>query len=212
MRFAALLICAIAGLFSVSAHAEHHQRDQPGVFGYYLLNLSWEPEFCHSDRNAGSEECRAKGQGFVVHGLWPQFADGYPEHCSNAAGPRNLAQWLDLMPTTWLVEHEWSTHGTCSGLSPESYFGQIRRAYSSIHIPGQIKAITHTTSMTPAAIKQAFSIVNPGLRYEDMAISCGNNYLTAVEFCLSKKDLRFTSCGTLHECHANVVRIAPVRY
>ena len=41
-------------------------------FDYYLLNLSWSPEFCHSHPNA--TEC-AQRAGFVLHGLWPQNND-----------------------------------------------------------------------------------------------------------------------------------------
>ena len=38
-------------------------------FDYYLLNLSWSPEFCYSHPNA--PEC-ASHPAFVLHGLWPQ--------------------------------------------------------------------------------------------------------------------------------------------
>src|SRR5258707_2328410 len=51
----------------------------PGTFDFYLLNLSWSPEFCvtHGD----SPEC-GHGLGLVVHGLWPQYLSGdYPEDC-----------------------------------------------------------------------------------------------------------------------------------
>src|SRR3974390_1701145 len=44
-----------------------------GNFDYYLLNLSWSPEFCHSHPSAA--EC-AEHATFVLHGLWPQNFDG----------------------------------------------------------------------------------------------------------------------------------------
>src|SRR6201996_9691352 len=51
-------------------------------FDYYLLNLSWSPEFCHSHPNA--TECASRAT-FVLHGLWPQNTDGtYPQNCSTA--------------------------------------------------------------------------------------------------------------------------------
>src|SRR5579859_7556220 len=54
-------------------------------FDFYLLNLSWSPEFCHGHPTA--IECAAHAT-FVLHGLWPQNTDGtYPENCSNANGP-----------------------------------------------------------------------------------------------------------------------------
>src|SRR5215472_5142960 len=65
-------------------------------FDYFLLNLSWSPEFCHSHSNA--PEC-GQHMTFVLHGLWPQNADGtYPENCSNAPGPSNPSQYSDIFP------------------------------------------------------------------------------------------------------------------
>jgi ribonuclease T2 len=43
-----------------------------------------------------------------------------------------------------------------------------------------------------------------------MAVSCGNNYLTAVSMCMSK-DLKPMACQNLRDCRANVIRVPPVR-
>src|SRR5271168_3146820 len=49
-------------------------------FDYYLLNLSWSPEFCATHPTA--TEC-AQHPAFVLHGLWPQNTAGpFPQHCS----------------------------------------------------------------------------------------------------------------------------------
>jgi ribonuclease T2 len=191
----------------------HHKRDQsqssqPGVFDYYLLNLSWEPEFCQSPRNADSEECLKPTKGFVVHGLWPQFTNGYPEHCSTAAGPANPSAFLDLIPTAWLVQHEWTTHGTCSGLSADDYFALIRTARASIKIPDQFSKPGEQFTIAPAEVKQSFVSANPNLRTEDIAVSCGNNYLTAVEFCMSKDGLKPMACTSgVRDCRANTITV-----
>lgn len=51
-----------------------------GVFDYYLLALSWSPTFCLSHKD--DAQCTGKGYGFVLHGLWPQYAKGgWPESC-----------------------------------------------------------------------------------------------------------------------------------
>ena len=77
----------------------------PGTFDFYLLNLSWSPEFCAT--HAGSPEC-GHGLGFVVHGLWPQDTSGdYPEDCSDARGPTNPQSYTDIIPTVSLIAHEW---------------------------------------------------------------------------------------------------------
>ena len=44
----------------------------------------------------------------------------------------------DLMPARGLIYHEWTTHGTCSGLDPAGFFGLVRRAYNEIVIPSGI--------------------------------------------------------------------------
>lgn len=45
-----------------------------GVFDYYVLSLSWSPTFCLTHQN--DSQCSGKGYGFVLHGLWPQYARG----------------------------------------------------------------------------------------------------------------------------------------
>src|ERR1700688_1282838 len=110
----------------------------PGQFDFYLLNLSWSPEFCatHGD----SPEC-GRNLGFVVHGLWPQDANGdYPQHCSDAPGPTNPQADTDIMPTASLVEHEWQTHGTCSGLGANDYFREINQASAAVKVPANNEA------------------------------------------------------------------------
>ena len=58
---------------SRSRHAHSSASAEPGDFDFYLLNLSWSPEFCAT--HPTSPEC-ASHLGFVVHGLWPQNTDG----------------------------------------------------------------------------------------------------------------------------------------
>jgi ribonuclease T2 len=209
MRNIKLLLVLIALLLTAPAQAEPGQTGQPGVFDYYLLNLSWEPAFCLSPQHAQSDECRRAGHGFVLHGLWPQFTHGYPEHCSNERA--RVTQRLDFMPTQKLAQHEWKTHGTCSGLRPDAYFDRMRQAYTAIKIPAQLERPATGFAMAPAQIKQAFVAANPGLRQESIAVSCGNNILTAVAICLGKDDLRPQPCGAVRDCHARVINVAPVR-
>ncbi len=178
----------------------------PGEFDFYLLNLSWSPEFCATHPN--SPECGAH-PGFVVHGLWPQNTDGtYPEHCSDAPGPANPSAYTDLIPTASLVEHEWATHGTCSGLAPDAYFAVVRRAFQSVKIPASFTNLTQPTMQPPDAILDAFTRINTGFPPGSIALSCGNNYLTAVEVCMDK-GLHAEACQGVRTCHANAVKITP---
>jgi ribonuclease T2 len=116
----------------------------------------------------------------------------------------------DIMPDPGLVAHEWSVHGTCSGLDADAYFKLIRQAFGSVKIPSRFSAPSEPFSMPPQQIKQAFSDANSQLKTENLTVSCGNNYLTAVSVCLTK-DLQPTACQALPDCHANTVKVPPVR-
>jgi len=177
-----------------------------GTFDFYLLNLSWSPEFCTTHR--GSQEC-GHGLGFVVHGLWPQYGNGnYPENCSTAPGPANPKSYTDIIPTANLVEHEWRTHGTCSGLNADDYFAAIRKAYAALAIPPDIGQGTDPSGVTPPDLLQRFAKANPSYPQGSIALSCGNNRLTAVEVCLTR-NLQPEACRGVRSCRANVIKVTP---
>jgi ribonuclease T2 len=175
-------------------------------FDYYLLNLSWSPEFCYSHRNA--PEC-AQHNAFVLHGLWPQNLTGaWPQHCSSDPGPSDPSQFADIYPDSGLLRHEWQTHGTCSGLTPDAFFTTARAAFRSVAIPTQLTSLTQQISMPPDEILHLFTKANPSIPRSSLALSCGNNFLTAIEVCLTKQ-LQPTDCGPIRSCRANTVRIPP---
>src|SRR5215831_16810486 len=94
----AVMAVFLLGVFVAAGFSKHHGSRQatqgkPGVFDYYMLTLSWSPEFCHS--HADKPECQSGHHGFIVHGLWPQYVDGYPENCSNAPGLANPSEMTD---------------------------------------------------------------------------------------------------------------------
>lgn len=120
-------VSALAGLaicfsFVGIASCQHRSSassavNTPGTFDYYLLVLSWAPEFCTTNAsNASSSECDPKrGFGFVVHGLWPENTDGsYPSNCEPARQVEEptVQHMLALMPARGLIRHEWAKHGT----------------------------------------------------------------------------------------------------
>ena len=145
----------------------------------------------------------------MVHGLWPQDANGdYPQHCSDAPGPVNPQADTDIMPTASLVEHEWETHGTCSGLGANDYFAAIHRAYAAVKVPANIGTGEDAGGVTPDELLGRFATANPSYPPGSFALSCGNNRLTAVEICLSK-DLHPEACQGVRSCRANVVKVTP---
>jgi ribonuclease T2 len=187
-----------------SRRARPAENAAPGAFDFYLLTLSWSPEFCVTHPQAA--EC-ASSPGFILHGLWPQNTDGsYPEHCTDTPGPQDASAYRDIFPDTHLLEHEWQTHGTCSGLSAEAYFNTARQALRSVKIPRELSSVQAKIQLTPGQILGDFAQANPGIPVDSFAMSCGNNRLTAVEVCLTK-DLHATSCSSVRSCRANVVKV-----
>lgn len=182
---------------------------QTPKFDYYLLALSWSPEYCHS--HASSTQCSSdKHFGFVVHGLWPEYKTGSgPQHCGSQPGLSNPSSMLDIMPDLGLVQHEWTTHGTCSGLTAEQYFGLIRKAFSSVKQPTQLTGAKTPQTLSPRQVKQDFEGANPELNDSEMMINCASNYLQAVEICLTK-GLQPMACPAPRDCRASTIRVPPV--
>ena len=193
---------------STSSERPASRVAQGAGFDYYLLNLSWSPEFCYS--HPDKPEC-ATHSTFVLHGLWPQNNNGsYPEKCSSAPGPADPSAFKDIYPDQGLLEHEWEAHGTCSGLNAGDFFSTARAAYRSVTIPPALAQINSQTSMSPDEIVSLFTRANSGLPAESIAVSCGHNFLTAIEVCLDKS-LHPIACGPIRSCRATTIRIPPPR-
>ena len=203
-----IFLLALVCHFTVLDGLAKSKRRKPARagFDFYLLNLSWSPEFCQT--HPGANECGLHST-FVLHGLWPQNNDGtYPQNCSTAPGPANPSNYSDIYPDPSLLQHEWSKHGTCSGLSPDQYFQAARKAFQSVKIPATLAGLKSQTSMTPAQILSLFSSTDPQIPQPAMALSCGNNNLTAFEVCLDKS-FSPIACSAVRSCRANSVRIPP---
>jgi ribonuclease T2 len=212
---ALFIMCSIG---SASArHRSHANAGAPGDFAYYVLSLSWSPAFCLS--SPGAAECNGpRRYGFIVHGLWPQFEQGWPEHCDvHRPVPDEVVQGIaDLMPARGLVYHEWSTHGTCSGLEPVEFFALMRRAYASIAIPPEISNSAQAIEQSPAAIAGAFLRANPRLPARSIVAACsgqGTPRLREIRICLAR-DLAPRDCSAdamRGACRAPQVIIPPIR-
>ena len=185
----------------------------PGSFDYYLLTLSWAPEFCATHAgNAPSSECGpARHLGFVVHGLWPENDDGsYPQDCAPAqpVAQPTVEHMLAIMPARGLIQHEWAAHGTCSGLGAQDYFAAIEKAFRQVQIPPEYRAPAQAIQASPADIEQKFAVANH-VPAGDFRMSCSSSELVAVEVCLTK-DLQYRQCPSrLRDCRTPQVTVQP---
>ena len=205
----------------VQAQVQDRRQNEPGQFDFYVLSLSWSPSFCDAvtERSAESAarqpECGDRRFAFVVHGLWPQYEQGFPEFCQNPAPrlDRNvIASMLDMMPSPRLIFREWDRHGTCSGLSARAYFDNVRKARAVVKIPDEYLDLQAAREVTPDEVEDAFVKANPGLTRAAVAVSCDSKRLNEVRICLSK-DLKFRDCAEIDRraCRRDQVVMPRVR-
>jgi ribonuclease T2 len=183
-------------------------------FDYFLLTLSWAPEFCATNPHGRtSAECDPKKHtGLVVHGLWPQYDNGkWPQDCASTppVASATVDHMMPIMPGTHLIQHEWAKHGTCSGLSTQDYFGEIEKLYNGLQVPYNFRRPSSSSEAVPTDIEQKFAAANNAPR-SAFRISCPQNEFSAVEICLSK-DFQYRACpNTLKECRASKIEVRPV--
>ncbi|MGY8711876.1 ribonuclease T2 [Bradyrhizobium sp. 18BD] len=212
-----------AGLVALAggAKAQDKRQNAPGEFDFYVLSLSWSPSFCEEASERGRSggrsqmQCSGRPYSFVVHGLWPQYENGFPEYCQRPSPRLNrniVSSMLDLMPAPGLIFNEWDKHGTCSGLDGRNYFETIRKARAAIKIPAEYLDLSQTKTVAPGEVEEAFIKANPGLSDAAVSVTCNRTRLSEVRICLSK-DLQFRACEEIERraCRRDQVTMPPVR-
>ena len=194
------------------------RRTAPGQFDFYVLSLSWSPDYCAGPAGARDRfQCAGpRKYGFVVHGLWPQFERGWPEECTTdrlnlpASLRRDI---LEIMPSERLMNHEWRKHGTCSGLTPKQYFEGILTTWANVRIPPELKNLTAAElEFSPADLERKFVAANSGLKPNMLAVDCSGRFLKEVQVCFDK-NLRFRTCSAQVErgCSLSKIIVRPIR-
>ena len=215
--FASVLLAGL--LFSGIAHAKPRKKKSSATpqFSYYLLVLSFAPDFC--DQPQGDKDPRECGAGrhvgFVVHGLWPQNETSRGKENCKPVGPLPQAviqATLPYVPTEKLIQHEWTTHGTCSGLSAEEYFAALRKARDSIALPADLDQPSQKLQSSPAHIESEVAAANPSFPKTAFRTSCYNDAeLQEVRVCLDKSLSPRACSASAGECTAASVTLLPVR-
>ncbi len=181
-----------------------------GHFKYYTFTLSWSPEFCRSHPADKDEpQCKEKRE-FIVHGLWPECGSGNPSNCKNGgvADPIDKQKIYAFMPSDFLIQHEWDTHGTCSGLARSAYFELIGEQFGKLKLP-------HLSGAPNAAkIKSLFIDSNPGLTADQIYLSCtesgpksSTQTLDEVRICLDKNTHGFVQCESAKDTCKNLKKV-----
>ncbi|AHC99739.1 ribonuclease T2 family protein [Leisingera methylohalidivorans] len=209
LGFAAVLTC-----FAAFAAAE---GEPAGEFDYYVLALSWSPNWCEQEGDARrAEQCDARHDyGWTLHGLWPQHHRGWPSYCHTAAAPpsrRMSRDMADIMGSPGLAWHQWKKHGTCSGLTARQYYSLMREAYTRVTRPAIFRRLETPVTLPAAVVEEAFLKENPGLSRDSLTITCRDSAIQEARICLSKS-LDPVPCGrdVIKDCTLKDARLAPVR-
>ena len=191
--------------------------EKPGAFDYYVLSLSWSPNWCALTGDAqGSDQCAARHEhGWILHGLWPQYHRGFPSYCRSAerAPSRAVtAGMADIMGTAGLAWHQWKKHGVCSGLSAVDYYTLSRRAYDQVVRPILFRRLNRTVKLPASVVEEAFLKANPGWEPDMLTITCKNGFIQEARLCLSR-DLKPVPCGldVVRDCRMQDAVFTPVR-
>jgi ribonuclease T2 len=185
-------------------------------FSYYMLVLSYAPDFCaEPGGNKDFRECgTGRKVGFIVHGLWPQGDNSRgPENCGGSPVSQAIIQaTLNYIPIPSLIQHEWTTHGTCSGLSAADFFAALRKARDSVNLPPDLNQPAQKLQLSPSQVEAKVAGANPSFPATAFRTSCYKDAeLQEIRVCLNK-DLSPRSCGSsAGECRLPALTILPVR-
>ena len=190
----------VAAVLTALAGPVWAEGERAGDFDYYVMSLSWSPNWCAATGDARSDpQCDAgRKLSFTLHGLWPQNEDGYPSYCRTGVrdpSRADTAAMADIMGGAGLAFYEWKKHGRCSGLEARDYFGVSRRAYKSVVIPDVFKGLDRNVELPASVVEDAFIEANPKLSRDQITVTCDRGMIEEVRLCLTK-DLDPRDCGT----------------
>jgi ribonuclease T2 len=199
------------------APAARAEGERAGDFDYYVLALSWSAAWCALEGDARDDpQCDAgRGLTFVLHGLWPQYDDGWPSFCRTGERDPTRAEtaaMADIMGGAGLAFYQWKKHGRCSGLSAAGYYRAAREAYDSIAIPDLFAEVDRPLTLPASVIEDALLETNPGLERDGITITCKAGRIQEARICLTR-DLEPRRCGAdvIRDCRLPDAVLEPVR-
>lgn len=208
-----IALCAVLCL-PLMARAD---GEKAGDFDYWVLALSWSPNWCEIEGDAkGSEQCDPRHDfGWTLHGLWPQYQRGWPAYCPTAGRPPSRAMtrdMSDIMGTAGLAWHQWKKHGSCSGLSAAGYFEASRAAYEAVVRPEVFRKLDRPVRLPAAVVEEAFLKDNPALEADGITVTCRDGRIQEARICLSL-EMEPVPCGrdVVRDCTLQDALFAPVR-
>jgi ribonuclease T2 len=206
---------ALVSLFL--AQPVYAKGEVAGDFDYFVLSLSWSPNWCALEGDArNSPQCdNGTDHGWIMHGLWPQFHRGYPSFCQTVerAPSRSMTtDMADIMGTSGLAWHQWNKHGSCTGLAASAYYALSRKAYEQVVRPLVFRKLDRTVKLPASVVEEAFLKANPTFEPDGVTVTCRSNHIQEVRVCLSR-DLTPVPCGqdVVRDCKMKDALFTPLR-
>ncbi|WP_417270917.1 ribonuclease T2 family protein [Celeribacter sp.] len=198
------LVTALTLAVSTFGLAAWADGETAGDFDYYVLSLSWSPTWCALEGDARNSPQCDRELGWVLHGLWPQYEDGWPSYCHSPVRDPSRSQTAameDIMGTTGAAWYQWKKHGRCSGLEAQEYLDLSRAAYEKIKRPSAFMKLPHDIKVPASVIEEAFMNVNEGLDANEITVTCKDYRIQEVRVCMTP-DLEPRKCGsdTIRDC------------
>jgi len=198
------------------AGAARAEGERAGDFDYYVMALSWSSSWCALEGDGRDDpQCDAgRGIDFVLHGLWPQYEEGWPSFCRTGAGDPSRAQTAaqaDVFGGAGAAFYQWKKHGRCSGLSAAGFYDTARAAFGSVAIPEVFEDLSRDIRLEADVVEDAFLEANPALDPDGIVVTCKGGMVQEVRVCLTK-DLEFRDCaGDVGRVCRGVVGMEAVR-
>lgn len=199
-------ILALAAMCMIALPALRVQAEgeAAGDFDYFVMSLGWSSNWCalEGDRK-GDPQCDAgRNLTWTLHGLWPQYEDGYPSYCRTSQNDPSRAEseaMADIMGGSGLAWYQWKKHGRCAGLPAKSYYATIRKAFASVTIPPLFANVSKDLQVPAEVIEKAWLESNPNLNRDQITVTCKAGMIQEVRICL-------TPALEPRRCGADVIR------
>lgn len=187
----------------------------PGRFDYYVLALSWSPNWCQLEGRARNSPQCDQDFGWVLHGLWPQYEQGWPSDCRTSTrnpSRSDTAAQADLFGSSGSAWHQWNKHGRCSGLSSRDYYRLAGQAYDGITRPRVFRQLNDPVRLPASVVEEAFLRDNPDLSADGVTVTCRDGAIQEVRICLTR-DLSPRPCGAdvARDCALTDAWFEPIR-
>lgn len=208
------LFATILALIGLSASLVNAEGELAGEFDYFVVSLSWSPNWCALEGEARNSPQCDEDHGWILHGLWPQFHRGYPSYCRTSKRPPSrgmTSDMADIMGTSGLAWHQWNKHGSCTGLSATDYYALSRKAYATIKRPDVFRKLDRTVKLPASVVEDAFLKNNPKMERDGITITCRDGHIQEARICVSK-DLSPVPCGqdVVRDCKMKDALFEPI--